>query len=111
MNDLEKKYLLDIKNSIENIETHLGRQKIFESYIKNITIRRAVERELEIIGEATSRLVKIRPDIKISYVRIIINLRNRVIHAYDTVDHNIIWKIVVNDLPVLKTEIEKLLIE
>ncbi|WP_262895579.1 HepT-like ribonuclease domain-containing protein [Pedobacter segetis] len=48
----EKKLLTDILNSIISIDEHLENRKIFEEYISNKTKRRAVERELEIIGEA-----------------------------------------------------------
>ncbi len=71
----------------------------------------AVERELEIIGEATGRLLKLNPDINISYARVIVDLRNKVIHAYDEVNHMVLWKIIIKDLPVLKSEVSKLLID
>jgi len=64
-----------------------------------------VERELEIIGEATNRILKIDGSIAISNARRIVDLRNRVIHAYDAVDDVIVWSIVVKSLPGLKQEI------
>lgn len=65
--------------------------------------------ELEIIGEATNRLLKIDPLVKIAHARRIVDLRNKVIHAYDTVDHYTIWAVKVNDLPTLKIEVNGLL--
>lgn len=56
-----------------------------------------------------SKLLKINSKINISYSRIIVDLRNRVIHSYDAVDDIIIWKIITKDLPILKDEVEKLL--
>lgn len=100
----EKKLLNDILTSIESIDEHLESKRIFDDYLSNKTKRRAVERELEIIGEAMARLLKFNPEIKISYSKIIINLRNKVIHAYDSVDNVIIWKIIMKDIPVLKEE-------
>ncbi|UCS92153.1 DUF86 domain-containing protein [Echinicola marina] len=79
-----KKYLLDIATSIETINEFLGDQRDFKAYESNKLLRRAVEREMEIIGEATNRLLKIQPDIEISDARRIVNLRNWVIHAYET---------------------------
>lgn len=111
MSDEEKKYLTDIFTAIESIDFHIGKKKIFNEYINNKTIRRAVERELEIIGEATGRLLKLNPDINISYARVIVDLRNKVIHAYDEVNHMVLWKIIIKDLPVLKSEVSKLLID
>lgn len=72
-------------------------------------LRRAVERELEIIGEAVSKLKKIDDEIQLTNARKIIDLRNKVIHSYDSVDDIIIWGIVIKYLPILKTEIEALL--
>ena len=58
-----------------------------------------------------SKLLKLNPDIAISYARIIVDLRNKVIHAYDNVDDIVIWKIINKDLPILLSEAQKLLNE
>jgi uncharacterized protein with HEPN domain len=58
-----------------------------------------------------SKLFKINPNIKISYSRIIVDLRNKVIHAYDSVDDILIWKIIMKDLPLLLSESNNLLNE
>jgi uncharacterized protein with HEPN domain len=52
-------------------------------------------------GEATNRALKINPTLVITNARYIVYTRNRIIHGYDTVDENILWKIVVVDLPLL----------
>ena len=109
MTDEIKKYLYDIMSAIENIDTHLNHERNFNLFLQSITIRRAVERELEIIGEATSRILKEDSNVSISYARQIVDLRNRVIHAYDSVDEIIIWKVIVRDLPLLQKEIVDLL--
>ena len=72
-------------------------------------LRRAVEREFEIIGEAMSRLGKINPEIIISSKRQIISMRNRVIHGYDKIDNEIVWGTIIRHLPKLKQEISELL--
>jgi uncharacterized protein with HEPN domain len=104
-----KKYLLDIKTSIDSIYEFLGNELNFEKYKANKLLRRGVERELEIIGEATNRLLNLHPDIEISDAGRIVDLRNWVIHSYDNVDDVIIWGILNKDLPVLKTQVEGLL--
>lgn len=109
MEDEIKKYLFDILTCISSIDEHLQRKRDYNLYLTNKTIRRAVERELEIIGEAMSRLLNQKPDIAISYARIIVDLRNKVIHAYDAVNNDSIWKIIVKDIPILKTEVEVLM--
>lgn len=105
----EKKFLLDISISIESIETYLGEKRDFQEYQSKKMLRRAVERELSIIGEATNRLLKINPDFPISEARRIVNLRNWVIHSYDSVDSVIIWGILHKDLPLLKKQVNELL--
>jgi uncharacterized protein with HEPN domain len=105
----EKKLLTDIILAIDSIDEHLEGERIFTEYKSNKTKRRAVERELEIIGEAVNKLLKITPDIAISYARLIVDLRNKVIHAYDNVNDIVIWNVVMNHLPLLKTEAELLL--
>lgn len=103
------KWLSDIAGSIQNIDIHLNGERDFLVYQSNITIRRAVEREIEIIGEATNRILKVDSTIAISDARRIVDLRNRVIHAYDAVDDIIVWSVVIRSLPALKLEIEQLL--
>lgn len=61
-----KKLLFDIKTAIVSIYEHLESKRNFEEYKKNKTKRRAVERELEIIGEAMNLLLKINPQIQLS---------------------------------------------
>jgi len=109
--DIEiKKYLFDIQESIESIEKYLGDKRDFSVYMTNKMLRRAVEREFEIIGEAMNRIEKLNPTIKISSKRQIISMRNRVIHGYDKIDNEIIWGTIVRHLPTLKIEIRDLLI-
>ena len=109
MSNEEKKFLLDIVASIKSIDEYLENKRIFSEFEKSKIKRRAVERELEIIGEATSRLVKLNSKISISYARVIVDLRNKVIHAYDAIDETIIWKIIMKDIPLLLQEVEMLL--
>ncbi|MDR0789337.1 MAG: DUF86 domain-containing protein [Bacteroidales bacterium] len=106
-----KKYLYDIQQSILSIENYLGENLDFNVYMSNQMLRRAVEREFEIIGEAMNRLEKNAPNINISAKKQIIGMRNRVIHGYDKIDDGIIWGVVVRHLPVLKREIEQMIKE
>jgi uncharacterized protein with HEPN domain len=104
-----KKFLYDIKESIESIESYIGEKRDFNIYISNKMLRRAVEREFEIIGEAMNRIEKIDSTINISSKKQIINMRNRVIHGYDKIDNEIVWGTIIRHLPKLKEEIEQLL--
>ncbi len=57
----------------------------FNAYQNNVKIRRAVERNIKIIGEAMNRILNKETFIKFSDVRKIVNTRSRIIHGYDTV--------------------------
>jgi uncharacterized protein with HEPN domain len=103
------KYLHDIQVSINSIFEYLGEKRDFNEYKKNKLLRRGIERELEIIGEATNRIMKIDETIDISNSRRIVDLRNWVIHGYDRIDDVIIWGIISRDLPNLLDQVELLI--
>jgi uncharacterized protein with HEPN domain len=103
-----KKYFYDIYESINSIENYLGEKRDFNQFQANKMLRRAIEREFEIIGEALNRIDKIDQTIQITSKKQIINMRNRVIHGYDKIDNEIVWGIIVRHLPILKTEISSL---
>jgi len=111
MDEKVRKYLADILVSITAIDEYLQGERNFNVYLKNKIVRRSVERELEIIGEAVNRILKLYPNIHISSAVKIIDQRNLIAHAYDSIDNEMIWGVVVNHLPLLKTEVEKLLAE
>lgn len=104
-----QKYLFDIKTSIDSISEFLGSNRDFNDYLNNKLLRRGVERELEIIGEAASRILKIDPSISIENARKIVDLRNWVIHGYDKIDDVLIWGIITKHLPLLKEQVDELL--
>lgn len=108
MKDEIKKYLYDIQVAINSIFEYLEFIKNLKQYENNKLVRRAVERELEIIGEAINKILEIDKDIPIKHARRIVDLRNWVIHGYDRVDNTIIWGIISNELPILKKEIDLL---
>jgi uncharacterized protein with HEPN domain len=69
----------------------------------------ALVKSIEIVGEAASRISKERrdelPQIPWSSI---INMRNRLIHAYSEIDLNVLWKTVLEDLPPLIAELERI---
>lgn len=103
--------LEDIRLTIAKIDGFLPEKRVFAEFQKDWKTKMAVERSIEIIGEAINRILKINANISISNARKIVDTRNRVSHGYDTISDDIIWRIVINDLPILKTEVEKLLTE
>jgi len=104
-----KMHLYDIKTSIDSIFEFVGKERNFYDYQKNKLVRRAVEREIEIIGEATNRILKIDPEFNLTNARQIVDTRNWVIHNYDKVDDVIIWGIISIHLPQLKMDIDNYL--
>jgi uncharacterized protein with HEPN domain len=104
-----KKYLFDINESIDSIEEYLGEKRDFKAYMADKMLRRAIEREFEIIGEAMGRIEKLDSSLSISSKKHIISMRNRVIHGYDKIDNEIIWGTIIRHLPSLKMEVELLL--
>ncbi|HOV12652.1 MAG TPA: DUF86 domain-containing protein [Spirochaetota bacterium] len=106
-----KKYLMDILTVINEIEMLLEGTEKLEDYKNNLILKRAIERCLEIIGEAMNNLLNINPSINISDTRKIISMRNRIIHGYDKVDDDLLWKVVKGNIPTLKEEVTKLLEE
>lgn len=104
-------YLFDIRESIMSIEDYLGEARDFNVYMSDKKLRRAVERELEIIGEATKRILAIDENVPIADARRIVNLRNFVIHGYDRLDDTVIWGVVTRDVPKLKTQVALLLVD
>ncbi len=102
-------WLADIKQAIIEINQFLPDKKNFLEFQKDIKTKRAIERNIEIIGEAVNRIIKVKPDFQISYARKIIDTRNRISHGYDRVSDDIIWSIVIRDLSKLEEEVNSLL--
>ncbi len=111
--DIEiKAWLYDILNAINEIDSFfIDTPKEFTFYQNDVRTRRAVERNVEIIGEAMNRILQKDNSIELSNSRKIVDTRNRIIHGYDSVSDDIIWTIVISHFPTLKSEVEKLLSE
>lgn len=104
-------WLKDIENAISEINDFLPRPKNFRAFEKDLKTRRAVERNIEIIGEAMGRILRVNPQIVISDSRKIVDTRNRIIHGYDSVSNDVIWLIAIKYLPILAEEVKALLKE
>jgi len=110
MDNSIKKHLYDIATAIEEIDSFFGgRPKVFHEFCNNLCLRRAVERNIEIIGEATNRVLKENKGIAITNARKIVDARNYISHGYDSLSADILWSIVINHLPLLRQEVETLL--
>jgi len=100
-------WLNDILQSINEIDEFMPVEKKFHLFQNDIKTRKAVERNIEIIGEALSRILRENPTINISDSRKIVDTRNRIIHGYDSVSSDIIWLIYIKYLPILKQEVRQ----
>ena len=106
MDEAITKYAHDMLQAISEIEMaqeRFGRQ--YEIFENDIIFRKFVERNIEILGEAMNRILKNNPEIEITSARKIVDTRNYVIHAYDSLKPDILWAIVINHIPRLKTEL------
>jgi uncharacterized protein with HEPN domain len=103
------KYLSDIAQAIELIEEFLSPISGYTDFLKDKKTQSAIERQLSIIGEAINKYDLLQLEEKIDNSRKIVGFRNRLIHAYDAIDTTMIWAIIKNHLPLLKTEISAFL--
>ncbi len=110
MDDRTEKYLEDVYKAICEIDFAVDeRRRSFEIFLSDFVFRKFVERNIEIIGEAINRVLKINPNIAITSARKIVDTRNLVIHSYDSLIPEILWAIVINHMPLLKEEVMRLL--
>lgn len=106
------KWLGDISHhSAFIIDACTGRSS--DDYASDEMLRLAVERSFEIIGEALNRLHRHDPDSagRISHSSAIIGFRNILAHGYDIVEDAQVWKVIIEDLPVLRGEVDALISE
>ena len=100
--------LEDMLLSMEKITSYIGAMDK-DSFLKDTRTVDAVVRNLEIIGEAASRIPE---DFKTIHPQIpwrrAIGLRNRVIHEYFGVDLEIVWSVVTQDLPPLRAIVQQI---
>lgn len=105
-------YLQDVLDAINDMQSCFvdfpNRYDLFE---KDIMRKCVVERKTEIMGEAINRIKKADPTVDIPNARAIIDTRNRIIHAYDNVQPEFLWGLVIRHIPELKKDIERMIAE
>ena len=104
-------FLADIDQAIREIVSFLSDGMDFDGFIKDVKTFRAVERNIGIIGEAVSQILKIDPCFPIENARQIVDTRNCVIHGYSRISKKNIWTIIEDDLPKLQEQVKKILEE
>jgi uncharacterized protein with HEPN domain len=110
MTDKAPKLLVDAIGAIEAAREFVQGVSL-AAYAADKMRRSAVERQLEILGEACSRLAKLEPEFiaTLSGLKFAIDLRNRIIHGYDSVDDEIVYFTVTEDLDELHRDLSQLL--
>jgi len=106
MTERGKKYLSDVVLAINLIEEFGQEIASFTEYINDTKTQSAIERQLVIVGEAINKFQKECPDEQLEYSKQIIGFRNRIVHAYDSIDHAIVWVIIKKHLTPLLNEIQ-----
>ena len=97
----------EILNAISEIRSFLSGITELIQYKNDLKTKKAVERNLEIIGEAVK---KIPNEIKEKYPdvewRKVAGLRDFLIHGYYEIDDEVIWSVIENKMEVLKSQID-----
>jgi uncharacterized protein with HEPN domain len=103
-------YLWDALKAAGAVQTFLC-GKTYEAFTEDDLLRSAVERQLEIIGEALSQLAKVDPQIadNVPELRRIIAFRNVLVHGYAAVDYDTVWRLIEDKLPELQSNLTMLL--
>ncbi len=111
MTDKTPKLLVDALGAIESAQQFVTGCSLAH-YTADKMRRSAVERQLEILGEACARLARLEPALigSVANLKLAIDLRNRIIHGYDAVDDEIVYLTVTDDLDALKADLTRLLV-
>ncbi len=110
MDEYIEKHLVDILNATIEVESYFTNvPKLFQNFQTDMLRQRAVERNVEIMGEAINRILKVDPNFELPNAKAIINTRNRVIHGYDSVTTEFLWSLIIKHIPALKKDVENIL--
>ncbi|PIR61895.1 MAG: hypothetical protein COY81_01810 [Candidatus Pacebacteria bacterium CG_4_10_14_0_8_um_filter_43_12] len=109
MNKISTPYLEDIVKSVELIEEYVKNIENKDEFLNNPQLQDSVVRRLEIIGEATKRLEeKFKQMFPTIPWKRMAGMRDILIHDYDEIDLDLVWKVIKRDLPELKVSLSEL---
>jgi uncharacterized protein with HEPN domain len=107
---------LEFLDYVEDILDAMGKAEIllqgvaYDDFAEDFRINFAVVRALEIIGEATKRLpMSLREDYPGIPWRGMAGLRDRVVHEYDTLDMEILWAVVKDEIPGIRPQLQRII--
>lgn len=103
-----RKHLDDAQAAIGLALKFLG-ERTLDDYRSDEFLRSAVERQVEIVGEASRRVLSDVPDLAQQMPDLVraISLRNRLAHGYDGIDHAIVYSVVRFDFPEMRANLER----
>ena len=103
-------YIWDVLEAADLVDEFLGGSSL-EDYLKDTFLRSAVERQLQIVGEALAQLSRRDPDTakSISELPRVVAFRNILVHRYADVDDELVWGILKTSLPALRDRLRPLL--
>lgn len=106
-------YLRHILEAIERATTYARRVDGLQAFKQDAFTQDAVIRNIEVIGEAATKLAQVAPDLIAQHPRIPWNemrtMRNKIIHEYFDVDLDIVWSTIQQDLPPLAVQVEAMI--
>ena len=109
MSKLPIEYIKHVKDEIDYLSEN-SKSVDEERFMRDATLKRAFSRSLEIIGEAVKN---IPDDFKVKHPEVdwksIAGMRDRLVHHYFGVDYEIVWDVIVNEIPKLKKQVENIL--
>ena len=105
-------YLWDVLQAAALIDEFLGDSGL-EDYLGDAFLRSAVERQLQIVGEALAQLARRDPETTMTIPEVprVVAFRNILVHRYADVDHELVWGVLRTSLPALRARIRPLLEE
>jgi len=104
--------LIDVIEAIASINSFIGFSSL-DDFLASEMLQAAVLFKLGVIGEALNKAAELDGSLRevIPDLGKIIGMQNRIVHAYDKIDHEILWDAIHSDLPDLKIKLEKYLTE
>jgi uncharacterized protein with HEPN domain len=104
----DKQRLGHIQDAITEIESYIASADL-PVFLSNSMMRFASIKQIEIIGEAANYITE---ETKQQFSDVqwqqITGMRNILVHEYFGVDANLVWQVIINDIPALKSAIEKI---
>ena len=105
-------YLWDAVQAANSVRAFI-RGRNYEAFAEDDLVRSAVERQLQIVGEAMAQLAKLDPQsaAKVPDLRRIIAFRNILVHGYAGIDYETVWRLIQEKLPELISNLTAILDE